>query len=217
MPVEIDLRISWWVISLFCILSNEKAGRLCLDVQEQELAPVQIQLKGGLVGVNLGEGWGDISLLNQTGANTIGDSSDQALLSRLLVGVNTKNVLALRFGLVNFLDHPSQIGDVHSGDQVLTLANDGKVIRVLQPGLLKVGVKDGFTLTVEETSSDNVGLNVIAFEVQNVFLGLADASVLLRSASHLVVCFSEGKVEHLLLLTRLLVVGQFRLLGSNDL
>lgn len=149
--------------------------------------------------MHLSKRWRDIGLLNQTSANATRDGRDQAFLSRFLVGVNTKNVLALRLRLIDLLDHSCQVSYVDSWDQVVTLTNYGKVNRVLQPGLLEMGVKDSFTFTVKETSSDNVGLNVLTLEAQDVLFSLADASVLIRSTSHLEVLLSEGDVEHLLL------------------
>lgn len=82
---------------------------------------------------------------------------------------------------------------MNSGNQVVTLADYGQVGGVLEPRLLEMGVKDGLTLAVEDTSCDNVGLDVLFFELQNVVLSLTDAGVFLGGFTHLVVGLGEGQ------------------------
>lgn len=94
-PLEIGLTCFTCLLAFSRLFTDEEPRWLSLDIQKEELAPVKVQLKWSLVGVNLRKvGW-DISLLDKTSANAITDGSNQILLSWFFGIVDTEDVLAL--------------------------------------------------------------------------------------------------------------------------
>jgi len=127
--------------------------------------------------VSIHEFNGDVRLGNETSSNTLADSADQLLLRRLLGVVNAEDVGAFGLGFGNFLNHAGQVSNVNCGHVVVALANEGQTGRLLEPGLFEVRVKDSFSLAVQDTSRNNVALDVGGFEVQNQIFSLLDCVI----------------------------------------
>lgn len=93
--------------ALACIARHKECRRLCFYVEEEELAPVKVQLKRGTGGVHRLEVGGNVDRLDETCANALRDGLDQSALARFFGVIDTKDVLPFGFGLEDFLDHTS--------------------------------------------------------------------------------------------------------------
>lgn len=93
----------------------------------------------------------NVDFFGQAGANAVTDCLDQIFLGRLLRVVDTKDVLSLWWGFVDFFDHAGQVSNVDGRHQVVALSNDWKALWFLEPGLLEVAIEDFFALTIEDT------------------------------------------------------------------
>ena len=93
----------------------------------------------------------NVDLFSQAGANAVTDCLDQVLLGRLLCVVDTKDVLSLGWGFMNFFDHAGQVSDVDGRHKVVAFSDDWKTLWFLEPGLLEVTIEDFFALTIEDT------------------------------------------------------------------
>ena len=82
-----------------------------------------MQVERGLLGVHSGILEGDVVGLDQACADAVRDGLDQLPLCRLLSVVDTKDVLLLRRGLKDLLDHASKVLHVNGGEVVLAFAD----------------------------------------------------------------------------------------------
>jgi hypothetical protein len=197
-PFEVA-SILWRLITIFnlvtSIRSDKQSGRLRLDVQKKELAPVEVQLERSASGMaRLEVGW-DVDGLDEAGADAFGNGLDESPLAGLLGIVDTKDVLAFGFGLEDFLHHTGQVSYVDSRHIVLALSNDGKSLRVLEPCLFEVAVKNGLTLSVEHTCRNNVSFDAGTLRSQDKVLDLLDDAELVRGLPRLVVLLGERVVQ----------------------
>lgn len=110
-------------------------------------------------------------------------------MSWLPVVVDGENVLSSWLLLVDGLDHSGQVGNVNSWEQVVSVSNVWESDWILEPGLLDVGVEDGFSFTVQDSSRNNVCLNVatLVLEIEDLVFDLFDDFVLVNRASLFVI------------------------------
>jgi hypothetical protein len=81
--------------------------------------------------------------------------------------------------------------------QVVALADHWKTSWFLQPRLLKVRIENCLALAIEHSCRNDIGLYVIAFEIQNKVFSLSDGSVLFCALTHAIVSFSKRHMQHL--------------------
>lgn len=197
-PFEVA-SILWRVITILSCLtrlrSDKQSGRLRLDVQKQELAPVEVQLKGRACGMARLEVGRDVDRLDEAGTDAGGNGLDETTLAGLLGIVDTEDVLAFGFGLEDFLHHAGQVSYVDGRDVVLALSNDGESFRVLEPCFFEVAVKNGLTLSVEHTCRNNVSFDSGTLRSQDKVLDLLDDAKLVRGLPSLVVLLGERVVQ----------------------
>lgn len=93
----------------------------------------------------------DVNALGQTRSDTVTDCLDKLFLSWFSSVINSEDILAFRWSLMDFLDHASQVGDVDGRHQVVALAYNRETLWILQPSLLEVRVKHLLALPVENT------------------------------------------------------------------
>lgn len=91
--------------------------------------------------------------------------------------VDAENVLAFRLRVVDFLDHAGQISHVDGGNQVFSAADDWQTSGLLKPRLFEVTVEDGLSLSVKNTSRDNVSFDSFLFEVKHVIFRFLNGRV----------------------------------------
>jgi hypothetical protein len=132
----------------------------------------------------------NVNRLSKTGTNSIRDSLDQFSLSRLGSVVNSEDVPLLWLGLINLLDHSSQIDDVDSWDLVLSFSDVGQVGWLLEPSVLEVVVENSLSFTIKDTSRDNVSLEIWLVNADDFFFDFLDFLVFWSRVSQLVVFFS---------------------------
>ena len=94
----------------------------------------------------------DVLGLNQASSDAVGDSLDQLLLGWFLVVVNSEDVLSLWLLVKDLEDDSGKVSHMNSWHKVVTLTDVWESDWFLEPGLLDVGVEDGLTLTVKDTS-----------------------------------------------------------------
>ena len=114
--------------------------------------------------------------LNETCANTIGNGSYQFFLGWFLVVIDGKNILSVRFFLEYSFDHSSKIRNMNCWEKIVTITNIWKSERILKPCFFDVLVEYSFTLSVENTSRNDICFNVTSFilEIQDLILYLFD-------------------------------------------
>jgi hypothetical protein len=132
----------------------------------------------------------NVNRLSKAGTDSIRDSLDQFSLGRLSSVVNSEDVSLLWLGIINLLDHSSQIDDVDSWDLVLSFSDIWQVGWLLEPSVLEVVVENSLSLTVKDTSRDNVSLEIRLVNADNFFFNFLDLLVFWSRVSHLVVFFS---------------------------
>ena len=81
------------------------------------------------------------------------------------------------------------------GHVVLALSNDRESFGVLEPGLFEVAVKNGFTLSVENASGDNVSFDTSTLSHEDKVLDLLDDAEFSGGLSGLVVLLGERVVQ----------------------
>ena len=192
---------------------HENFGGECFYVQHDELLPVQVQVKRGLLWMHGCVLHGDINRFDKACANTIRDGLNQLLLGRSLSIIDTKDVLGLRWRLKDFLNHPGQILHVDRRHEVLALAHDGQFLWILLPRSLEMVVEDGFTKTVKNAGRDDEGPDPLFLEVENPIFNLLNLSVLSARLSLLVVTLGERMMNVLLSLRAFHLYDRFRLLN----
>ena len=148
--------------------------------------------------MNRGKLNGDISFLAETSSNALTDCADESLLGRLFGVINTQDVLTFWLGLVDLFDHAGKVGNVNGWHEVVALTHDRKAFGVLEPCALEVAVEDGLSLSVKDTSRDNVSLNVFLFEIEDHVFSLLHLCVLLGALTHSIVSLGKCVVQELL-------------------
>jgi hypothetical protein len=84
---------------------------------------------------------------------------------------------------------------MNSRNVVFTFTNDGKSFRILEPRLFKVTVKNGFSLSINNTSRDNVSLNTWSLSCKNKIFYFFNFSVFFTSLSLLIVSLSKCMIK----------------------
>jgi len=98
-----------------------------------------------------------INMHNFASSHQLGDLSRDAFLGRLDTTIDSENV-RVHLGVLNYYStHEfSQVNNVNGRDHVVTLANDGQSSGALNPSLLEVVVQDHFTVTIADTSAEDM-------------------------------------------------------------
>jgi len=214
MPIELeDFGTSFF--SIFASTTSgsrfDKKTTWChLEVEEKRLLPVKIQLNGSQARMRFLERFRNINRLYQSCSYAIGNRTYNFLLGRFLVIIDGEDILALWFGLENLLDHSGEIGHMNCWKEVVSISDVGKSYWILKPGFFDMRVEDSLTLSVKDTSRDNIGLDILLFEIEYFILDLLDYFIFFDWISLLVIELSPGEMS--ILLSDLLLLFWFHFL-----
>ena len=119
----------------------EHIGCLHQQIDGEELAPPL------LISHSLCWHGGDL-----TSANTLGNLSQESLLSGLASLVNRKDVRVHAWGLNHHTSHQSsQVNHMDGWNEILTLANHWESFWVLDPSLLEMVIEDSLSISISDS------------------------------------------------------------------
>lgn len=136
----------------------------------------------------------DVDLFSKSSSNSLRNGLNETSLSWHWGVVNTKNVLSLRLSFHNFLDHASKISNMDGGNVVFTFTTNWKSCGVLKPCLFEVTVKDSLSLSIKNTSRDNISSESRSLSFKNKVFNFLNNFVFFTCLSNFVVGFSKSMV-----------------------
>ena len=149
--LAVPLEVDFLLLTLLGDASKEELRRSDLQVQKQRLSPIDFQLQRRFLWVVLLEHGRHWVLLNQAGADALRNCFHYFTLGRPLHVVDRHDVLLVGLCFVDFFDNTSKVLNVDARHQVSSFAYVRKLLRILEPSLLEMLVKDVLSISVKHS------------------------------------------------------------------